>query len=56
MAVDKAKILADADIGATYVLALIERGVPVSAAIGMASSYIFACRASEEPREPWERT
>ena len=58
MDINTEKILAVADITATYLRALLERGVPRKAAISLASSYMSAILIREstqdKPREPWE--
>lgn len=52
------KILADAEIAATFLRALIDKGVPMMAAVSLTSSYITSHAITEaskdKPREPWE--
>ncbi|HEY9465851.1 MAG TPA: hypothetical protein VIR54_22305 [Vicinamibacterales bacterium] len=52
------QILADAEVAAIYLRALIDKGVPMMAAVSLTSSYVHACRftdeAKREPREPWQ--
>jgi len=52
------RILADAEIAATYFRALCDKGVPAMAAVSLTSSYvsghIISRGANEEPRKPWE--
>lgn len=52
------QIIEDAEVAATYLRALIDKGVPVMAAVQLTSSYLSSyqiTRASkDEPREPWQ--
>jgi hypothetical protein len=54
------KIIADAEVAATYLRALIDKGVPIMAAVQLTSSYCSANRISEasreEPKPPWEES
>ena len=52
------KILEDAEIAATYLRALIDKGIPMSAAVPLTASYVQAHQITEsqkdEPKKPWE--
>lgn len=52
------QILADAEVAAVYLRALLDKGVPMNAAVSLTGSYAIAVRcadaAKEEPRKPWE--
>jgi hypothetical protein len=52
------QILADAEIAAVYLRALLDKGVPMSAAVTLTGNYALAVRCSEaakeEPKKPWE--
>lgn len=52
------KIIEDAEVAAVYLRALIDKGVPMMAAVSLTQSYVSANRISEsakdEPRKPWE--
>ncbi len=52
------KVLEDAEIAATYLRALIDKGVPMVAAVSLTSSYVQAHQITEsqksEPKKPWE--
>jgi len=51
-------IIEDAEIAAVYLRALIDKGVPVMAAVSLASSYVSARqitdRGNDEPKAPWQ--
>jgi hypothetical protein len=52
------QIIEDAEIAAAYLRSLIEKGVPMMAAVSLTSSYIssFAIRdlGDDPPKEPWQ--
>lgn len=52
------KVLADAEIAACYLRALLDKGVPMIAAVQLTSSYCSALLISEKgddkPKPPWE--
>jgi len=52
------RILEDAEVAAMYLRSLIERGVPMVAAVTLTSSYVqsrqFVEAGKDKPREPWE--
>jgi hypothetical protein len=52
------QILADAEVAAVYLRALLDKGVPMPAAVPLTSSYAMAVRmaesSKEEPKKPWE--
>lgn len=52
------KILEDAEVAAVYLRALIDKGVPMVAAVNLTSSYVTSIRfteaSKEAPREPWQ--
>lgn len=52
-------VLADAEIAAQYLRALTDKGIAMSAAIALTSSYIqtlVLVRAGQQkPKEPWEK-
>lgn len=52
------KILAHADLTACYFRALVDKGVPMVAAIQLTSSYVSSCQivenSNQPPREPWQ--
>jgi hypothetical protein len=56
---DTEKILADAEVAAVYLRALLDKGVPMQAAISLTGNYALANRISdaskEEPKPPWEQ-
>lgn len=52
------KILQDAEVAATYLRALVDKGVPMVAAVPLTSSYVSARQIVEGnkdgPSEPWK--
>lgn len=52
------RIIADAEIAAVYLRALIDKGVPMMAAVNLTSSYVSSYQitqaSKDEPREPWK--
>lgn len=52
------RILADAEVAAVFLRALIDKGVPMMAAVSLTSSYISSYQitqaSKDEPREPWQ--
>jgi hypothetical protein len=52
------QIIADAEVAACYLRALVDKGVPMMAAIQLTSSYVSSYQitqaSKDEPREPWE--
>lgn len=52
------RILADAEVAAVFLRALIDKGVPMMAAVNLTSSYISSYQitqaSKDEPREPWQ--
>lgn len=52
------RILADAEVAAVLLRALIDKGVPMMAAVSLTSSYISSYQitqaSKDEPREPWQ--
>lgn len=52
------KIIADAEVAATYLRALLDNGVPMQAAISLTGNYAMSVRiaeaSKEEPKPPWE--
>lgn len=52
------RILADAEMAAIFLRALIDKGVPMMAAVSLTSSYISSYQitqaSKDEPREPWQ--
>lgn len=51
------KILADAEVAACYLRALVDKGVPMMAAVNLTCSYVSSYQitqaSKDEPREPW---
>lgn len=58
MSITTEQILEHAEIAATYLRALVAKGVPVDAAVTLTGSYIIAIAMrglrDQPPREPWE--
>lgn len=54
-----AKVLEDAEVAAVYLRALIEKGVPMMAAVSLTSSYVSSRQivdgSKDKPQEPWEK-
>ena len=52
------QIIEDAEVAAVYFRAIVDKGVPMLAAIQLTSSYALAKRINdnqnEKPHEPWE--
>lgn len=52
------RILEDVEVAATYLRGLIERGVPMGAAVQLTGTYVQSRQIVEagkdKPREPWE--
>lgn len=52
------KIIEDAEVAAVYLRALVDRGVPMVAAIQLTASYVSARQITnahrDEPKPPWE--
>lgn len=52
------RIIAHAEIAACYFRSLVEKGVPVTAAVSLTSTYVqsvqFIDAGKEAPKEPWE--
>ena len=60
MTLDTQRILNDAEVAAIFLRAIVEKGVPMSAAVNLTSAYLtsrqFAEQANAKPKEPWEET
>jgi hypothetical protein len=56
--VNTERILADAEVAAVFLRALIDKGIPMNAAVSLTSSYLssykFAQSINDEPKKPWE--
>ena len=52
------RILADAEVAAVVLRALIDKGIPAPAAVQLTASYLssyqIARAQQDEPRKPWE--
>lgn len=52
------RILADAEIAATFLRALVDKGIPMAAAVQLTGGYLSSHQIAEamkdKPKEPWE--
>ena len=52
------RILVDAEVAAVFLRALIDKGIPMAAAVTLTSSYLsshtIADSYKDRPKEPWE--
>ena len=52
------RILVDAEVAAVFLRALIDKGIPMAAAVNLTSSYLgshtIADSWKDKPKEPWE--
>lgn len=52
------QIISDAEIVATFMRALVDKGVPISAAVSLAGNYlqsvIIVRHSNQKPDEPWQ--
>jgi hypothetical protein len=58
MSIATEKIIEDAEVAALYLRQLLEKGVPMMAAVSLTQSYASARQITDsqkdKPREPWE--